>query len=131
MAACQLPRPGKGILGTVISRQLGFQTLVNRKVLFAARRGHDAGHNQQGSQDAFARDRFAQPLGPASAADLQDMTAALLRCTVRIRSRSRDLGLCGKLFGGIYSTLMICVEAFSSQAYARSDQLPGFPSRSS
>ncbi|MGO9546927.1 MAG: hypothetical protein ACLPPF_19305 [Rhodomicrobium sp.] len=62
MAACQLPRSGKRIFGTVISSQLGFQALVDGKVLFAARRGHDAGHNQQGSQDAFARDRFAQPL---------------------------------------------------------------------
>ncbi len=62
MTACQLTGAGKGILSTVISSQLGFQTLVDRKVLFAARRGHDAGHNQQGSQDALARDRLAQPL---------------------------------------------------------------------
>jgi hypothetical protein len=59
MAACQLTGAGKGILGTVISSQLGFQTLVDREVLLAARGGHDAGHHQQGSQDALARDRFA------------------------------------------------------------------------
>ena len=62
MAACQLTGAGKGILSTVISRQLGFQALIDGKVLFAARRRHDAGHNHQSSQDALARDRFAQPL---------------------------------------------------------------------